>query len=119
HTRFSRDWSSDVCSSDLFTMAILRDPDFPGPPDLAAFWRTVETYAEDDYTVRFVLTQPLTAFPEYAGIGVLPSHLLAGLTPAELAEDTFNLSPIGTGPFRWQTATLPEDDRVKIGRAHV
>jgi len=97
-----------------FTMAILRDPDFPGPPDLAAFWRTVETYAEDDYTVRFVLTQPLTAFPEYAGIGVLPSHLLAGLTPAELAEDTFNLSPIGTGPFRWQTATLPEDDRVIV-----
>src|SRR5690606_40903021 len=31
HTRFSRDWSSDVCSSDLlsFVVFLLDDPDFP------------------------------------------------------------------------------------------
>lgn len=84
-----------------FTMSLLRHPDFPGPADVAAFWRTVESYAVDETTVRFVLTQPLAAFPEYAGIGVLPAHLLAEVPPADLAEDPFNLSPVGTGRMRW------------------
>lgn len=87
-----------------FTMGLLRDPDFPGPADLAAFWRTVETYAVDETTVRFVLTQPLAAFPEYAGIGILPAHLLAQTAPADLAADPFNLAPVGTGRMRWVSA---------------
>lgn len=100
-----------VTAEDIaFTMGLLRDPNFPGPADLAAFWRTVETYAEGERTVRFVLTQPLAAFPEYAGIGVLPAHLLAGVAPADLAEDDFNLAPIGTGRLRWESAALTEDD---------
>ncbi|MBN1429183.1 MAG: peptide ABC transporter substrate-binding protein [Anaerolineae bacterium] len=89
-----------------FTMALLRDPDFPGPADLGAFWRTVETYAEDETTVKFVLTQPLSAFPEYAGIGILPEHLLGGVSPDELPSEPFNLSPIGTGRLQW--ASLQE-----------
>ncbi len=87
-----------------FTMGLLRHPDFPGPSDLATFWRTVETYAVDEYTVRFVLTQPLAAFPEYAGIGILPAHLLAQTAPADLAADPFNLAPVGTGRMRWVSA---------------
>src|SRR5688572_30660904 len=67
-----------------FTIGLLRDQDFPGSPDLIAFWRTIETYATDDTTVEFVLTQPLSAFPEYAGIGILPAHLLGGIDAAAL-----------------------------------
>src|SRR5690606_41202538 len=34
HTRFSRDWSSDVCSSDLTSTTNQREPPFPHPnPD--------------------------------------------------------------------------------------
>lgn len=89
-----------------FTMSLLRDPDFPGPADLAMFWRTVETYVVDDMTVEFVLTQPLSAFPEYAGVGILPAHLLAGVSPADLAADSFNLSPVGTGRLRWVSSEV-------------
>lgn len=91
-----------------FTMSILRDPDYTGPSDLAMFWRTVETYAVDATTVRFVLTQPLAAFPEYAGIGILPAHLLAGIAPADLAEDSFNLAPVGTGRLRWVSSQVED-----------
>jgi peptide/nickel transport system substrate-binding protein len=84
-----------------FTMGLLRDPAFTGPADLAAFWKTVETYADDESTVRFVLTQPLSAFPEYADIGILPSHLLAGIALDELSQDPFNLAPVGTGRLQW------------------
>jgi hypothetical protein len=51
--------------------------------------------------VRFVLTQPLSGFPEYAGIGLLPSHILNGLRAADLPRDPINLAPIGTGRLRW------------------
>jgi peptide/nickel transport system substrate-binding protein len=87
-----------------FTMSLLRDPDFPGPADLAAFWRTVETYAEEPSTVKFVITQPLAAFPEYAGIGILPAHLLAGIAAADLPQDPFNAKPVGTGRLKWMSA---------------
>lgn len=86
-----------------FTFALLRDPDFPGPEALGRFWQTVETYREDEFTVRFVLTQPLTAFPEYAGIGLLPEHWLQGVSAAELPEDPFNLDPIGSGRLDWMS----------------
>jgi len=95
-----------------FTMSVLRDPAFPGPADLGAFWRSVETYADDDFTVRFVLAQPLAAFPEYAGIGILPAHLLAGVSPADIAADSFNLSPTGTGRMKW--ASLEESNDATV-----
>jgi peptide/nickel transport system substrate-binding protein len=95
-----------------FTMSVLRDPAFPGPADLGAFWRSVETYADDDYTIRFVLAQPLAAFPEYAGIGILPAHLLAGVAPADIAADPFNLAPIGTGRMKW--GSLDESSDVTV-----
>jgi len=95
-----------------FTMSLLRDPKFPGPSDVGAFWRTVETYALDDQTVQFVLTQPLSAFPEYAGIGILPAHLLAGISAEDLVSDSFNLHPFGTGPLWWESLEQQGDETV-------
>lgn len=96
-----------------FTMSLLRDPDFPGPADLGEFWRTVETYAIDDTTIEFVLTQPLAAFPEYAGIGILPAHLLGGIDAEALVDDPFNLQPVGTGRMWWESI-INEDDEVVV-----
>lgn len=95
-----------------FTMSLLRDPEFVGPADLAAFWRTVETYTEDQSTVTFVITQPLAAFPEYAGIGILPAHLLAGIAPADLPQDPFNQKPVGTGRLQWVSMEEQGDSTV-------
>lgn len=90
--------SADVA----YTMSLLRDADFPGPAALGSFWRTIETYAEDDYTVRFVLTQPLYTFPFETTLGILPAHLLDGTSAQALPSSDFNLNPVGTGPMRWQ-----------------
>jgi peptide/nickel transport system substrate-binding protein len=115
HLRRGASWHDGIpfTAADVaFTMSLLRDPDYPGPADRGAFWRTVETYQEDDYTVRFVLTQPLAAFPEYAGIGLLPAHILAGINPADLPSDPFNLTPVGTGRLQW--AGLEKQKKVTI-----
>ncbi len=102
-----------VTANDVaFTMSLLRSSDFPGDPALNTFWRSVETYADDDYTVRFILTQPLSAFPEHAGIGIVPELWLRGIEPADLPNDAFNLDPIGTGRLNW--LSIQSDGAVDI-----
>ncbi|MCX7682809.1 MAG: peptide ABC transporter substrate-binding protein [Anaerolineae bacterium] len=85
----------------LFTVGLLKDPEFPGPPEAAAeVWRTVEVEKVDSRTVRFVLSQPYAPFLDATTIGILPAHLLKGIRATELTETGFNLQPVGSGPFR-------------------
>jgi len=83
----------------LFTIGLMRDPDFPGVPYLADLWRTVKVEKLDDYTVRFRLEQPLPTFVDYTTIGILPEHVLGGVSARDLLTHPFNTQPIGTGPF--------------------
>jgi peptide/nickel transport system substrate-binding protein len=91
------------------TMALLRAPDFPGPPELGAFWRTVETEQLGPHLVRFRLTQPLGSFLDKLRIGILPQHALAGITADQLATHPFNLTPIGTGPYQLEALQAAGD----------
>ncbi|MFN8371738.1 MAG: ABC transporter substrate-binding protein [Anaerolineae bacterium] len=84
----------------IYTMSILRSPDFPGLPALGAFWRTVEAEQLSSDLIRFRLTQPLGSFLDALSIGILPEHVLRGTGAAQLATHPFNLSPIGTGPYQ-------------------
>ncbi len=87
----------------VYTMSILRSPDFPGLPALGEFWSTVETEQLGSDLVRFRLTQPLGSFLDALSIGILPEHVLRGTGAAQLATHPFNLSPIGTGPYQLET----------------
>ncbi len=83
----------------LFTVELLQQPDSPAPPDLVALWRTIQVEKIDPYTVRFRLEQPFPAFLDYTSIGILPQHILQGVSAQELLTHRFNTYPIGTGPF--------------------
>ncbi|MFQ3565484.1 MAG: peptide ABC transporter substrate-binding protein [Aggregatilineales bacterium] len=87
----------------IYTMSILRSADFTGPEDLGAFWRTVETVQLSENAVRFRLTQPLGTFLDKLRIGILPEHALRGTTAEQLDRHPFNLSPIGTGPYQFES----------------
>jgi peptide/nickel transport system substrate-binding protein len=92
----------------LFTTELLQDPDYPGPSDIGDLWRSIDAMKVDDFTVRFVLTEPYAPFLDYTTIGVLPEHLLDGVTASGLARLDFNREPIGTGPFRLVDVELGE-----------
>ncbi len=83
----------------IFTIGLMQDPDFTGAPFQANLWRTVTVDKLDDYTVRFRLVEPYPPFVDYASIGILPEHVLRGVSAGELANHPFNTHPIGTGPF--------------------
>jgi peptide/nickel transport system substrate-binding protein len=96
----------------VYTMSLLSDPDFDGLSEMGAFWRTVETTALNERTVRFRLTQPLAPFLTTLTVGILPEHALSGTTAADLASHPFMLTPIGTGPY--QLEAVRADDSLRI-----
>lgn len=86
-----------------YSIDVMRSGDFQGDPALTEFWRTVEMTVVDEYTIRFRLVQPLASFPEHLRIGMLPQHVLEGYPVARLDQHPFNLDPIGTGPYQFET----------------
>jgi peptide/nickel transport system substrate-binding protein len=84
-----------------FTVARLTEPDFKGPPALADGWQGVTVETPDATTVVVRLKQASAPFlARNATMGILPEHLLSGLSPAALFEAPFNAAPVGSGPFR-------------------
>jgi len=84
----------------IFTIGLLQDPSFPGRPDIGALWRSVEAVKINDRTVQMTLQEPFAPFLDYAAVGMLPVHILNGVSAGELLDHPFNRQPVGTGPFR-------------------
>jgi peptide/nickel transport system substrate-binding protein len=85
----------------VFTIDLLRSPDLPVPEDIRDMWGEIDVIAPDDYTLQFRLPEPFAPFLDYLTFGILPAHYFEGLTPAGLVDDPFNLSPVGSGPYRF------------------
>jgi len=84
----------------VYTLTSIQDPNYSGATFLAEMWRDVVIQKLDAYTVRFVLREPFTPFLDYATVGMLPAHILGGISAADLPNATFNAAPIGTGPWK-------------------
>jgi peptide/nickel transport system substrate-binding protein len=98
----------------VYTVGLLQATDFPGNPELGAFWRTVEAQPLGTHLIRFRLTQSLGSFLDQVRIGILPEHALRGTTAAGIASHPFNLSPIGTGPYQLEALRSVEGRIVQV-----
>jgi peptide/nickel transport system substrate-binding protein len=102
-----------VTSDDvLFTIDLLKDETFPAPADVRAFWSQVEVKSLDEKTLQFRLNEPYAPFLDYLSFGVLPKHLLEDVSPGEMVSAPFNLSPVGSGPYRFDHLIV-EDGEIK------
>jgi peptide/nickel transport system substrate-binding protein len=98
------DWHDGrpVISEDvLFTIDLLRSDELPVTGDVREFWKQVEAVSLDEKTLQFRLPEPYAPFLDHLTFGVLPQHLLAGLSAAEIIDAEFNLKPVGSGPFQF------------------
>ena len=109
-------WSdgSPVTADDVvFTVRTVQDPQFPGAL-LNQSWKDIIATAVDSQHVRFALPGHNAGFmANLELLYVVPSHLLAGKSIAELASASPNLNPVGTGPFRLLTQS---SDRIGLER---
>lgn len=104
HIRRDARWhdGTPVTADDvIFTIRLLRDEDFPGPPELgASVWQNVTIDRVNDRTVRFTLAEPYAPFLDHTTVGILPAHLLQATRATDLPNAEFNLNPVGSGPFQ-------------------
>ncbi|RLC63414.1 MAG: hypothetical protein DRI80_04010 [Chloroflexota bacterium] len=93
----------------VFTIGLLQDPDFPGPPNLGStLWQRVTVEKVNRSTVRFTLPEPYAPFLDYTTVDILPAHLLEGIRAADLPSAEFNLSPVGSGPFQLEEVEVED-----------
>lgn len=92
-----------VISDDVvYTFSRFKEEGYPGPPDLREFWADINIIQLDEHTVQFELPEPFAPFPDTLSVGLLPDHLLRGVSSADLPDHPFSLEPVGTGPFRFE-----------------
>ena len=82
----------------VYTVSLLQDKAYVGPYSDA--FRGVKVERTGARTVRFVLPEAYGPFAASTTVPLLPSHLLSGVDYSRLPRLTYNLRPIGTGPFR-------------------
>ena len=96
----------------LFTIEMMRDDESIIASDVRELWKAVEVVLLDENTIQFRLPEPFAPFMDYLTFGILPAHLLEGLTFAEMIDSPFNLQPVGSGPYHLDDLIV-EDDQIK------
>ena len=81
----------------VYTVNALKSPDVAGTG--AGAWADVTVEAVDTKTVRLTLGTPIGGVLALATQPLLPSHLLADVSFADLAASDFAGFPVGSGPF--------------------
>jgi peptide/nickel transport system substrate-binding protein len=92
-----------VTSADIvFTVDKMRDPASVLPEDLKTFWKGVEVIPLSEKSFQFQLTEPFAPFQDYLTFGILPKHLLGTFNYNDIVNASFNLQPVGSGPYRFE-----------------
>ena len=85
----------------LFTIEMIKDDSSFFPADVRELWKKIEIKQLNQYTLQFILPEPFAPFFDYLTFGIVPRHILEGTPAAEMAAAPFNLSPIGSGPYKF------------------
>lgn len=92
-----------VTSADVvFTIDLMRSDESVLPDDIKSFWNNIEVIPLGDKSVQFRLSEAFSPFMDYLSFGILPQHLLEGLSYQEIVNSSFNLEPVGSGPYQFE-----------------
>ncbi len=86
----------------VFTINLMRDPASVLPEDLKEFWNRLEVIPLGDKALQIRLEEPFAPLIDYLNFGILPQHLLGGMTYEQMITSEFNINPVGSGPYRFQ-----------------
>lgn len=95
------DGESVTADDVAFTIDLIRDPNSVLPDDLKTFWGEIEVNVLSPRALQLKLKEPFSPLMDYLNFGILPKHLLGGMTYSDIINSEFNLNPIGSGPYRF------------------
>lgn len=94
-----------------FTIDLMRDPGSVLPEDLKTFWGDIEVNVLSTKALQFKLKEPFAPLMDYLSFGILPKHLLGGMTYSDIINSEFNLNPIGSGPYKF-SKVISENNQI-------
>ena len=94
----------------LFTIDLMRDPDSVLPEDLKDFWSGLDVEALDDKALQIRLEEPFAPFMDYMNFGIVPKHILGGMTYNQIINSEFNINPVGSGPYQFESLIVEEGE---------
>jgi peptide/nickel transport system substrate-binding protein len=90
-----------ITSGDIaFTIEKVRDQGLAIKSPRRASWDGVEVETPDPLTVIFHIKQPYAPFLENTTMGILPKHIWSKVPNDEFDVSYYNITPIGSGPYR-------------------
>ncbi len=111
HLKEGLTWSDGVkLTSDdvIFTLGAIQDP--ASRSDLAPSWQGVTAERGSELEIRFKLSAPYPFFSENLDhLYVVPKHLFGETPPANWRFSEYNLKPIGSGPYVFESAEMRPD----------
>jgi peptide/nickel transport system substrate-binding protein len=105
--------SKPITADDIiFTIQTIQNPDFKSP--LQANWVGIEVEKINDLVIRFTLKKPYSAFLENCTLGILPEHIWTGIEPENFAFESYNLEPIGSGPYKLKDSKKERSNQISF-----
>lgn len=78
---------------------LIQNPEFKNSL-LQANFEGVTVEKLDDKNINFILNRPNSFFITNLNVGIMPRHVLENVAVADLPFATFNLKPVGSGPYK-------------------
>ena len=82
----------------LYTVSLVQDKAYVGV--FSDAFRGVKVEVVSPLVVRFTLPEAFGSFAANTTLPLMPAHSLSGVSYNDLARSSFNMRPIGAGPFR-------------------
>jgi len=95
----------------VFTIKTIQNPDFKSP--LRVNWLGVEVEKFSDQALRFKLKNPSAIFLENCTVKIIPEHIWKDISPQNFTLTTYNLKPIGSGPYKLKNLSQDEQGSLK------
>ena len=95
----------------IFTVSSIQDPEWQS--QLKSALDNVQVEKIDDYSLRFILKDPIINFVNSLTFGILPEHLWLTIPAANATLAELNKKPVGTGPFQFTSLTKDKNGNVR------
>lgn len=98
----------------IFTVQTAQNSDYGSPQRIN--WQGVEVEKVNDFAVMFKLQARYAQFLNNLTAKILPKHIWQEIKPINFALSEFNLKPIGSGPYKFESLKKSKEGKMQSYR---
>jgi peptide/nickel transport system substrate-binding protein len=92
------DGASLTANDIAFTISLMKNPDVRAT---ITGWNDIAVRVINDTTIEFTLKATYAAFEHALTFPIVPKHILGGVAPINIRENSFSQDPVGSGSFKF------------------